>query len=156
MTYTTDARLILRTGERVILSWAATCEGVVDPEKLDAARVYGYNCINSHLQTRYGDYLPFVGDAIPDILKDIEDSLAIFWLASTNQQAGEMYIFAYKEAMRKLEQIAAGDIPLVSDGEELPNPGNAVTSGNAVSTTRNWTPVFSRKNSAFNSYVLQV
>jgi phage gp36-like protein len=143
-TYSTNDRLQLRTGERLILEWAGDAEGVLNLEKLDQARVSGFNLINGKLQARFAQYLPFVGAAIPEVLKDLEDDFAIFWLASTNQQAGEMYIFNYKQALERLKAIASGEEALISNGVNLTEEFVQVSSGLAISNTLNQTPIFTR------------
>jgi len=143
-TYCTDDQLQFRTGERAILEWAGDENGDLDSEKLETARLFGYNLINGRLIGRFGDYMPFVGDAIPDALRDIEMDCAIWWLASTTQLGGADYKYNYERALKRLEAIANGDEALISDGVNLSEDFIDLEAGLAESSTLGQTPIFTR------------
>ena len=123
MPYATQAQLISRYGERTLVALTDRAEipthvvaqGVVDRALADTDAI-----IDGYLMARY--VLPITG-TVPPLLADLAQAIAIYKLHV--QQADPKIEADYKDALRMLQQIAAGTMRLPVAGIEPPTQGGS-------------------------------
>jgi len=95
--------------------------------------------VDSAVGRRYS--LPF--SAVPPVIRTLTEEIACYYsMRNSFSQDGKVknpYLDEYKSALKTLEEIGAGRIPLTyTDGSEVP----AQSTNLFKSTSRNYTPIF--------------
>jgi len=123
MPYATQAQLISRYGERMLIALTDRGETPtygIAPAVIDRALADTDAMIDGYLMARY--VLPITG-TVPPLLADLAQAIAIYKL---HVQAADPKIESdFKDALRMLQQIATGTIRLPVAGTEPPTQGGS-------------------------------
>jgi len=95
-------------------------DSALDPTTLAQALVYAKAKILGMVQTRYGAQIhEWDSDTVPDILREISDTLTIWYIATGLNSVNDLIKTQYQEALASLKDIREYnmDIPEVSDSD---------------------------------------
>lgn len=95
-------------------------DNVLDPTTLTQALVFAKNKILGFVQTRYGSQVhDWDLSTVPDILKEVSDSLTLWYIAGGQNAMNSVVDLNYNEAIKTLEMIRNYDldIPETSDSD---------------------------------------
>jgi phage gp36-like protein len=96
-------------------------DGTLDSDTLDQALKFAKNRILGYVQTRFGSQVhDWVLADVPDVLREISDSLTLWYIAGGQNAMNDVIALNYKEAMTSLERMRdyEMDIPEVSDSDD--------------------------------------
>lgn len=129
MPYCTQQDVINSVGLSRVIQWSDDDgQGVINPIIVTAALVWADDQINTALSKRFQSYLPFATP--PRAIFQVAVTFSVWALASRMQETGELWKERYAEAVKLLEQIAAGEIDLIAvDGTNLTKESPLGSSG---------------------------
>ena len=95
-------------------------DGELDADTLAQALTYAKSKILGYLQTRYGAQIhDWTLSDVPDLLRDISDTLTLFYIAAGQNAMNDVIKLTYDEVIETLKAIRnyEMDIPEVSDSD---------------------------------------
>jgi len=119
--FSTEASIIAKNKEARVKLWGdRNRDGVLDPTTVSQALVFAKSRILAFIQTRYGSQiLEWDSNSVPDVLRDISDTLALWYIATgqnaINETIEKLHVNAIKEL--KMLRLYEMDIPEVSDSD---------------------------------------